>query len=171
MICYIPIALGQIVPEIVWNSFPTDVFPIVVASDGEINSQGCNNTVRLSGEPRSRNMCVEMHQGIAAFHGPYVAMQDRDCKHLAADGFQRAVDYLDTRQELDAVALPWRDRFAPGAHVRILCVVFRTEVFCRVVFRRELRKCCCACLGEDIRIEYLPSDSKLCCEINTHGLC
>ena len=167
MYCFIPIATGQTVPDRVIDSI-NDATVLIVDSEGEINSQSKNTAARLSGEPRSRNKCVEVFNEIDAWgYEEFVAMQDRDCLHLINDGFQRAINYLEQHPDLDAVALPWRDRFEPDAHVRMLCVVFRAHVFSGLVFRRERRKCCCTCLAEDISIEYLPADSKMICEINT----
>jgi predicted cupin superfamily sugar epimerase len=171
MICLIPTATGQLIDNDVYESISKQCNVYVVHSNGETNSQRNQSQKRIDGEKTSRNKCISIYNQLKFFDASdFVVMQDRDVLHLYQDTIKRAISHLESDYDIGAVALPYAKDHSKDDHIRMLCVVFRSEVFQQLEFKASVKKCTCRYLAETIEslgytFEYLPSDIPLIKEI------
>jgi hypothetical protein len=172
MICFIPLATGQNIPQRVYKSLAEQTMIVDIVpccTDGIFNSNHTirkpgDNNKKVEGEIKGRNLAVEIFNK-HYFDNQYVAMCDRDIVQLFDDNFERAVSFLYNHPEIMAVALPWEDK-PHNEHIRATTVIFWGSFFKGYQFRPGEMRHICATMKQDIPgYCYLPSDKRLIEEI------
>lgn len=170
MIVFIPLAVGQYIPNQTIESLgrqtlPMNIMPCV--TEGIIKSDHtCLNAMdkikKLECECNSRNMAKSIIDR-ADLKDEFFCMQDKDIVQLYSDNYHRGVGFLRDDKEVGCVALTWENY--PG-HVWNGSIVIRREVLRSITFRTDKRLHVCMTMKDDIealgfKCCTFPSDKRL----------
>lgn len=167
MIVFIPLSSGQSIRSGVLESLSSQSIGCSIVpccSSGVFNSNGINTIEKLEAECNSRNLAVTFFNKYYADE-KYVAMNDRDIRHVSPINFERCIEYLEKNDNCDAVALPWKDEIIKD-HIKCSSFVVRGSVFKTMRFHLEEKMHICLGMMRDLKnYQFLPSDRRLIIEI------
>lgn len=180
MIIYIPLAIGQTIPEAVSKSIAMQSIPceiVLCETEGVVDSSAHKRQIRidtvaqkakLTGQNSSRNLALFY---VDREDDEFVVIQDRDIVHLDKDNVSKALEYIKANPKLGAVHLPAKNYLVRG-HYNLQAVLYRKKALDGFLYRFDRRLHGCACAYEDMiakgwEVEWLPSPKKLILEIRS----
>jgi len=151
---YIPIAIGQTVPDQVIDSIlgqagyclnRSDI--VVCATPGHTDSTGEYGYLRRKGEASSREACRRAAIGDT---NEYIVMQDRRSLHVCTDNFVEMAKFLGANWSYTGCAL----RSLPKTnhdHIRLACIMVRRVDFVRLQLAPVASGCMCVTIQDQLR--------------------
>jgi hypothetical protein len=170
---YIPLAIGQTVPQIIMDAIGNQTVQpdvILCSTKGIINSNHSSSPEKLKGEATSRNKAL----ALAWLRGEeFFLMQDRDCYHRDSHTFEDALAFLVSDPKLGAVSIHRSFKDAPKEdHVMMMAMACRLEAFKEdFMFRVDKRNHMCLAMLDDLakagyKMEYVPESYGRIKELN-----
>ena len=167
--CYIPLAIGQIIPQEVCNSLASqsiEINAIPCYMPGVVQSQSglCKDARgKVIGERLSRNLALDF---MKKSNDEFAIMQDRDIIHLYPDNYEKAIIHLKKNPDVAVISLPWKNQSC-FEHIRIQALIFRISLIGDFSFIDDGLNHTCMTVMNYFKEKYqwFPSDHKLIKEL------
>ena len=138
---YIPLAIGQIIPDEVYSGIKNQsVFCdiVEVATEGVVDSQRNYSSDRWRGECRSRNEIISL---MGDDKDDVAVWMDRDLALTDTGTFHSMLHYLQEHPNCGAVGVHYKNE-ASHNHVACCCLMIKIKPLLDIIFRGK-QGCCC----------------------------